>query len=32
MTRARATLIAFHLAAIVIGVYGGLRLFDVVTK
>ena len=29
---ARATLIALHLAAIVVGVYGGLQLFDLVTK
>jgi hypothetical protein len=30
--KARLILIAFHIAAIVVGVYGGLRLFDVVTK
>jgi hypothetical protein len=29
---ARATLIALHLAAIVVGVYGGLQLFELVTK
>jgi hypothetical protein len=29
---ARAALIALHLAAIVVGVYGGLQLFDLVTK
>jgi hypothetical protein len=28
----RATLMALHLAAIVVGVYGGLALFDLVTK
>jgi hypothetical protein len=29
---ARATLIVLHLAAIGLGVYGGLQLFDIVTK
>jgi hypothetical protein len=29
---ARATLIALHIAAILVGVYGGLQLFDLVTK
>jgi hypothetical protein len=29
---ARATIIALHLAAIVVGVYGGLQLFELVTK
>jgi hypothetical protein len=28
----RATPMALHLAAIVVGVYGGLALFDLVTK
>jgi hypothetical protein len=29
---ARATLIALHVAAILVGVYGGIQLFDLVTK
>lgn len=32
MTRTRATLILLHVVAIVVGVYGGLQLYNVVTK
>ncbi len=29
---ARVTLIALHVAAVILGVYGGVALFDLVTK